>query len=144
MARGYRKEVRNDAPTVSETPIQARQRVKDDFIERTKPSRNKPKYRLSVPAGCIEVWRVSKWDGYSNTYHGIFRSEEEAYRVADDVYVRDVRMNFRPKVTVEHKAAILIGDKFFFVNLVPIKFTEPHPATVAAILRPTSPDELKQ
>jgi hypothetical protein len=137
MARGLRPEVRNDRPPIGESYAEARQRRTDAFFERSKPSANKPKFRRKVPNGCVDVYRIHHWDGRRNIYHGIYRDEVEAYRVADEVWRKVVQDGGdRLRVYVDHKAATLIDGQFFIVNLDPIKFAEPNPQNLAALLRP--------
>jgi hypothetical protein len=130
MARGIRREVRNDLPGVGESRETMLQRTRDDYFNRTKPSANKPKHRREVPAGCFSVYRVKKWDGKRTTYYGVFREEDMAFRVADDEWDKVVKpwswsRDGHVRVEVEHKAAVLLDGRFFLVNLDPIRFTEP-------------------
>jgi hypothetical protein len=145
MARGLRREVRNDSAWVNESRDQMMSRTRDDYFNRSKPSSNKPKYRREVPAGCISVYRVHKWDGKRNVYFGIYRDEALAYQVADAEWDKVVKYGCwnrheRIRVEVEPKAALLIGDRFYIVNLDPIKFTEP-PECVAVLLGGTGSQE---
>lgn len=136
MARGLRREVRNDYPPNGESYEEARERRNQSYFERSKPSANRPKFRRKVPNGCVDVYRIHQWDGRRNVYHGIYRDEEEAYRVADEVWRKCFERTSRLKVYVDHKAAIILDGRCFLVNLDPITFAEPNPTQLAALLRP--------
>jgi hypothetical protein len=146
MARGLRREVRNDLPCVGESWEQMRQRRADEYFEASKPSANKPVRRRMVPPGCVSVYRVHRWHGGRNSYYGIYRDEAEAYRVADAEW-RKIALGIRvldlpSRVEVEHKAAIELDGRFFLVNLDPIKFTEP--SSVAVLLGGNGTQEATQ
>lgn len=117
-----------------------------EYVEKAKPSANKPKFRRKVPPGCTSIYRISQWDGRHSAYHGIYRDEAEAYRVADGVWMKaqgpwDRNSTVLPnkRVNVEHKAAIEVDGRYYIVNLDPIEFTESPPQNKAALLR--APEE---
>ncbi len=92
-----------------------------------KPSqRTRPKW-VKAPQGLIDIWRVSHRDANDRwTVVGIFKIEDAAYKAADYHWDR-LGIHLRRSVSVDHKAAIEVNKKFYVVNILPFKFTEPPP-----------------
>lgn len=77
----------------------------------------RPKRRVSVPEGCTDIWRVSEVRKNRWKEVGIYTNEDYAYSVADKI----MKHNGATHVSVAHKAAIMIGDKTYLVNVLPIR-----------------------
>jgi hypothetical protein len=132
--------VRNDRPGVGETREQMYARRHQTYMMDRLPSRNKPKRRMEIPPGCISIFRIHHYDGRKNVYHGVYRNEDEAYRIADSMWLQQPRWGDRNYFEVEHKAAIELEGRFYIVNLAPIRFTEP-PSCTAVLLGGTGLQE---
>jgi hypothetical protein len=82
---------------------------------------------MKAPHGLIDIWRITRKDSNDKwLVVGAFRTEEAAYQAADSLWER-LGIYIRKSITVEHKAAIEIKKKFYVVNVLPFKFTEPEP-----------------
>lgn len=92
----------------------------------TPPSKRKrPKWK-PVQEGLIDAWRLSYHrNGTQWTLIGCYRSEEQAYAIADDLWEAGFGGSYsRNSIRVEHKAAIGINGKLYLVNILPFVFED--------------------
>lgn len=133
MARG----LQHARPADATERRAAIERRNQGYFDRSKPSANRPKFRRQVPKGCVDVYRIHQWDGHRNVYYGVYADEEEAYRIADEMWAKHIlERNWRCKIYVDHKAAVVLDGKWFLVNLDAITLTEPSSQQMAALFRP--------
>jgi hypothetical protein len=96
------------------------------------PSKREYDLHLQVPDGCRDVWRINvvkenpygKYTKTSTLIHSQWFDRQSAMEIADDLWYKDVgtsnpayRKKFYHHVYVEHKAAILIEEKWHIVNI---------------------------
>lgn len=97
-----------------------------------RPSTRKPKYTRKVPPGCVDVWRVTQFDGRRFIVIDVFLDEALAYQEADDLH-----MKCNSYVQVEHKAAVQLGDRAYIVNLDPLYIDLPRNDSAEEQLNPS-------
>ena len=126
MTQELSRENRNDLPDAGETKADMIARRKEERFQAQLPSRNKPARKFKVPPGAVSIYRITSFDWSRPVYHGLYRDEKQAYRIADELWLsqKDYGTN-ATKYRVEHKAAIEIEGRFYIINMVPVKFSAP-------------------
>lgn len=91
-----------------------------------KPSERTPTKSVPVPAGCIEVWQVRELRNSqpANPYENIFREKQDAFDLADQLWSRH-RGRSGPRIFVDMKAAMLVGERYHIMYKNAIRFAAP-------------------
>lgn len=77
---------------------------------------------MSVPPGCLDLWRINVADGGSVIIHSQWLNRDLAMDKADSVWRDIATRNVKwAHVYVEHKAAIRLGEKLHVINIPSFK-----------------------